>query len=104
MTFVQKVQPYSVITLDLSIARIDSSQGAIDILGTSTQDWVANSLTVVSMSSTASLSLRLGDVDAPRIPVSDQLQLQGVTFREIYYYNTAQPGETAYLFLTYVDS
>ena len=102
MTFTQKIQPYAVIELDLTTARTDLAQGAITLRGEAVSPWRVNTLTVLDLDG-GDLSFKLNDSDNDSIDGSDGLKVEGNSFREIYWTNTAQVGLTAKVYLAWVD-
>lgn len=102
MAFTRKIQPYAVISLDLSDARDDLAQGSITIKGSVVSPWKANTITVLDLDG-GSLSFKLGDSDNDSIDGSDGLKIEGNIFRELYWTNTAQAGKTAKVYLAWVD-
>jgi len=101
MTFATKIQPYAVISLDLTTARTDLAQGAITLRGEDVSPWKANTLTVLDLGG-GDLSFKLGDSDNDSIPGSDGLKIEGGPFREIYWTNTVV-GTTAKVYMAWVD-
>lgn len=102
MTYLTKIQPYAVISLDLSTARDTLAQGAITLRGVSVGTWIANTITILTLGG-GSLSFRLDKSSNDEIDASDGLKVEGNIFREIYWYNTAQAGKTAEVYLAWVD-
>lgn len=102
MTIFSKLLPYSVITLDLGDARSDLAQGSITLRGTALSSWLANVVTIITLDG-GSLSFKLGDSDNDSITASDNMKHEGPPFSEIYWTNTAQPGLTAEIYVTWVD-
>ena len=102
MSYLSKIRPYAVISLDLATARTDLAQGAITLRGASVSPWVANTITILSLGG-GSLSFKLNDSDNDSIDASDGLKVEGCVFTGIYWTNTAQPGLTATVFVAGVD-
>lgn len=101
MSYLTKIQPYAVISLDLGTARSNLAQGAITLRGISVGSWIANTMTVLTLGG-GSLSFRLDKSDNDEIDASDGLKLEGNVFWEIYWTNTAQVGKTAEIYLSWV--
>ena len=103
------VQPYAVVTIDLTTARTVVSLGSITLPdGTTLINWIANNLAVSSFPSGASLSLALGDTlttptAAGMIAVSSILNFQAVPFTQMLLTNTAQAGVSVQFVLSWVD-
>ena len=102
MAYLTKIQPYAVISLDLSTARSDLAQGAVTLRGSSVSTWKANTITILTLGG-GSLSFRLDKSTNDEIDASDGLKVEGSIFREIYWTNTAQAGITAKIYLAWVD-
>lgn len=102
MAFTRNIQPYAVISLDLSDARDDLAQGKITLKGSAVSPWKANTITVLDLDG-GSLSFKLGDSDNDSIDGSDGLKIEGNIFREIYWTNTEQALKTAKVYLAWVD-
>ena len=102
MAFTPKVFPYTVISLDLSVARSDLAQGSLTIRGSTVGTWRANILSVITLDG-GSLSFKLNDDDNDSIDASDNLKTEGTPFTELYWTNTAQPGKTAKIYISQVD-
>lgn len=102
MSFVTKIIPYSLITLDLGSARANLANGAITLRGASVGTWKANTITVLTLGG-GSLSIRLDDVTNDLIPCSDGMKIEVGQFREIYFTNASQVGKTAKLLISFVD-
>lgn len=102
MAFTRKIQPYTVISLDLGDARTDLAQGSITLRGSAVSPWKANTITVLDLDG-GSLSFKLNDSDNNSIDGSDGFKIEGNAFREIYWTNTAQAGKTAKIYLAWVD-
>jgi len=96
-----KVQPYAVIDLDVTVARTDTAQGPITLLGESVSDWMANTITLFSLGGDT-VNFRLDDATAGSIPASDGMKVEGIPFTEIYW-TTAGLGATAYILIAWVD-
>jgi len=96
-----KVRPYATISLDCSAAATDSAQGAVTILGTSTTNWIANTITFISLAGNT-VTFKLDDSDAGSITASDGLTVTGIPFSEIYWTITAGAGN-AEVILAWVD-
>jgi len=98
-----KVQPYAIISLDLTTARTDTAEGAITIDGVATENWIANTLTVISLGG-GSLSLKLNSSDAGSMSgIADGFKVEGIPFTEIFWTNIAQAGLTAIVMIGYVE-
>lgn len=102
MSYITKILPYAVITLDLSTARTNLAQGAITLRAVSVGTWKANTITILTLGG-GSLSFRLDKNTNDSIDASDNLKVEGVTLRDIFWTNTAQAGKTAKIFLAWVD-
>lgn len=102
MSFYTKVQPYVVLTLDLSTARTDEAVGSIAIKGNTVPTWICNTLTVLTLGG-GSLSFKLNSSNNDGIDASDGLKIEGTTFYELYLTNSAQAGVTAKIFMAYID-
>jgi len=96
-----KVKPYAIITMDASVERDDTAQGAIEILGETVEEWVANTLTILDLAGNT-LTFKLDDPLAGDIPASDGLKVEGIPFSEIYWTNTAGAGDMIIL-IAWVD-
>ena len=102
MAFLTKIQPYSIITLDLTGARTDLAQGSITLRGVIKSSWIANTLTVLTLGG-GTLALKLDQSTSDSIDLSEGLKIEGNTFREIYWTNVAQAAVTAKLYVAWVD-
>lgn len=102
MSYLTKIQPYAVISLNLGTARNEVSQGSITIRGTAISTWIANSITFLTLGG-GSLSFKLDQSTNDSIDASDGLKVDGVMFRDIIWTNTAQAGKTAKIFVAQVD-
>jgi hypothetical protein len=87
-----KVKPYAIITLDASVARSATAQGAITILGETVEEWIANTITVLDLAGNT-LTFNLDDPLAGDIPASDGLKEEGIPFSEIYWTNAGGAGD-----------
>lgn len=103
MGFLAKVVPYSVVTLDLEAVRVDEAQGPLMIGGEQKTDWIANTLTVIDLDESATLSVRLDRIQNDEIPLSQGLTIAGVAVTELYWTNVGQAGVTAKIFVAWVD-
>jgi hypothetical protein len=102
MTFLRKVLPNSIISISLEDVRVNEAQGALTICGEAVADWIANSITVISLDG-GSLSVRLDDTLSGRIELSDGMTIAGEVFTELYWTNTGQEGLTAQIHVAWVD-
>lgn len=103
MGFLAKVVPYSVVTLSLETVRVDEAQGALAVGGVQKADWIANSLTVISIDADATLSVRLDRTQNDEIPLSAGITIVGEVFTELYWTNVGQAGKTAKIHVAWVD-
>ncbi len=96
-----KVKPYAVISLDCSAALADSAQGAVTITGVSTTNWVANTITIISLNGNT-VSFKLDSSSNGSITASDGLTVNRISFSEIYWTVSAGAG-TAQILIAWVD-
>lgn len=103
MTFLTKVHPYAVITLDLGtgFARTSSSQGPITVQGLTLDTWIANSLLINALSAGATLTIGIGE-DADEITAVSGLKTTGIAFTDLVYTNAEQPGKSAEIVIAYI--
>ena len=102
MAFATKIQPYAIISLDLSSARTNGAEGAITLRGDVVSPWKANTITVLDLDG-GSLDYRLGDAQNDAVTAEEGLKVEGGPFREIYWTNAAQAGKTAKIIVAWVD-
>jgi hypothetical protein len=101
VTFLTKVHPYAVITLDLGTPRTSSSQGPLSVQGLTLDTWIANSLLVNALSAGATLTIAMGE-DADEITAASGLKSGGIVFTDLVYTNAAQVGKSAEILVAYI--
>lgn len=106
------VQPYAVVTVDLSVARSvpTSVADALTLIdGTVIQNWAANSLVLMSLTANATAYFAVGDPltvpgSSGNILSVATARMEGIPFTKLYVQNGAQAGDTAQFVLSWVDS
>jgi xylose isomerase len=97
MAFIGKVQPYAIITLDLSTAHNLTPVGSITTnTGQALTAWIANQLLVNTVTTGAAFSIGVqdGTVAGGMMTGAAGLKLIGIPFNDIIYTNTPQGGGT----------
>jgi hypothetical protein len=106
MTFLSKVQPYAVITLDLNVARSVTPIGSITTnTGVLLDTWIANQLLINTISTGGAFSVGVqdGTLAGGMITATAGLKISGVPFDDIFFTNTSQPGLTSQIVVAYID-
>lgn len=102
MSYLTKVYPYAVITLDLGVARTSSSQGSVDVQGLTLDTWIANNLLVNSIDTGATLSIGIGE-DGDEVTAASGFKSEGIPFTDLVYTNAAQAGKSAEIIIAFVN-
>lgn len=105
------VQPISVVTVDLTPARLTpTALGSLTLPdGTVVSNWVANTLVITTFPGGAALSIGPGDQftatpnSSGMITGSLGLRIEGIPFTQLYLQNPSQPGVGVEILLAWVD-
>ena len=106
MAFLDKVQPYAVIDLDLTDTRSVDPYGAVTTsTGQVLNTWLANQLLVNAIDTGATLSVGVQDgcLTGGMITATAGLKINDISFNNVFFSHAAQPGKTAQILLAYID-
>ncbi len=101
MTFLTKIHPYAVISLNLGTARTASAQGTVTVQGLDIDTWIANTLLINALSAGATLTVGIGE-DADEVTAVSGLKTTGISFTDLVYTNAAQVGKSAEIIISYI--